>query len=526
MITQIPAQIDEMMKNILHVRYSDPGLEKSLCLQLLQWEAHHNHLYIQAFALTYLGDCAIGMNEYAECIVYLKQARDVSVEQDYQDLLVRIYSLLGIYYDRISDEQSSLEYYIEGLSICHALHDAASEGLILNNIGYNLQRHQGYTQALKLYQEAYPLLQTCKDTSPSFCLLLNNLATVSILLDNPDEAKRYIMECEKETRNSEQYDLFRCQNWCQYYAYMKDEVKALEWADRVISCEAGQNRSKQDTFEIYSILFDSMIQLFNKAYAERFLTLMETKVIKNAAKLQQELEIQRMKYFVTFDVEEAILKEGYKRYAKQIQLSQASHNKAITDGLKDAIRFLHAAKQKEQLKNEKNDLAQQVNVDELTQVYTRHYLEILMNRFEREDYQHLAFVMIDVDCLKEYNDTYGHSNGDDVLHTVGGLLNNHKNERMYPCRFGGDEFVCLCMDCTNEEITTYIESIREDLYTKHIPHETSRCADEITLSIGYCNETKEINLHQVFELADQALYHSKIQGRNTYSKRIVMEVFV
>lgn len=475
-------------------------------------------MYIKAFALTYLGDYSIGIDD-EKSISYLKKARDISIEQDYHKLLVRIFSLLGFYYDTKSDEQSSLEYYIEALSICHFIKDAANEALILNNIGYNLQRHRGYDQALKFYKEAYQLLTDCKEDTPIFGLLLNNLATVSILLNELEEAKRYIMEIENEALNFEQYDIFVSQTWCQYYAHIKESEQALIWADRIISREEKSDGNNQFTFDIYSILFDSMMELHNKEYSHKFLSLMIKCELCNAAQ-QQELEIQRMKYYFAFESDKDSLNKGYKQYVKQVQVLDVIRNKEVTNGLKDMIRFLAVTKQKEQLKNEKNNLADQVNIDELTMVFTRHYLDTLMNQVESEDYKRLGFIMIDVDCLKEYNDTYGHIYGDDVLRFVGNLLNKYKSNRVYPCRFGGDEFVCLCMNCSDEEITNYIESIRDELHLKNIPHKTSRCATQITLSIGYCNETKDIEIQTVFELADQALYHSKLQGRNSYSKQI------
>ncbi|MGX8850799.1 tetratricopeptide repeat-containing diguanylate cyclase [Amedibacillus sp. YH-ame10] len=514
-----PEHINELMNEVVRVRYRDSKLEKELCFTLLQWGLAEKNGYVEAFAYTYLGDYYIEVSDNEKSIKYLKKARDLSVKFEFTDLLPRIYSLLGFYYNSISDSQSSLEHYIEALTFSHSLHDVSTEASILNNIGYTFQQHKGYQQALDFYKEAYELLQKEKNPSTTLGIVLNNLATISILLKNTEEAKQYILECEKVTTGTDQYDIFRSQNWCQYYIEQKEYDKALKWADYILLKEEELSKNQYDAFDIFSALLNCMIQIKNQDYAQKFLSLSTKYAMTCAFEQQQEIETQRLKFCIAFEHDEEILTDAYKRYAIHTQALETIRNQTITNGLKDAIRFSNAMKQKEQLEYEKTTLAQQVNVDELTKVFTRHYLDQLMSDFEKENYETLGFIMIDVDCLKEYNDTYGHIDGDVALRTVGDLLNKYKLNGFYPCRFGGDEFVCLCINCKDQEIENYIASIRNELYEKHIPHRTSKCADQLTLSIGYCNEAKKISIKEVFELADQALYCSKIQGRNTFSKQ-------
>lgn len=512
-------QILDSMDKILKVRYNDIELEKSLCSDLLCWGETNNDVYACAFAHTYLGDYYIAMNDEKQSIGHLIQARDISLEHDFNDLLIRIYSLLGYYYNTIADEQSALEYYIEGIIICNEVKDFINEGLILNNIGYNLQQRRGYHQALKFYKDAYILLQSSEEPSPILGILLNNLATVSTLLNQLDEAKHYILACEKICKGCDHYDIFRSQNWCQYYAAKQDNQSSIYWADVIISLEANDADNKNYSFDIYLVLFDSMVQLGNEQYAKKFLSLIEKYKSDNSFVQRQELEIRAMKFAIYFEQDEVKKANAYKRYASQIQSLDNIRNITITNGLKDGIRFLHVSKQKEQLNSEKRNLDIQVNIDELTRVYTRRYLDILMDTYRQKSYDTLGFIMIDVDCLKEYNDTYGHVDGDKVLCYVGTLLNRYRHDNIYPCRFGGDEFVCFCINCDNEEIEKYIQSIRNSLHRNHIVHKASRCSNEVTLSIGYSNESKECDMQNILELADQALYCAKSNGRNTYCKQ-------
>ena len=88
--------------------------------------------------------------------------------------------------------------------------------------------------------------------------------------------------------------------------------------------------------------------------------------------------------------------------------------------------------------------------------------------------------------------------------------------------FGGDEFICICNGLTAQEIENYILDIREDLHQRNIEHKASLCSDRITLSIGYAEDDKGTDALTLLQLADDALYKSKLSGRNTFKKKSVI----
>lgn len=512
------AQIKIDMDEILKVRYSDPEQEKSLCLDLLEWEKKNNDNYTRAFAYTYLGDYYLSLNssDRDECVSYLMKAREISSDNDYYDLLVRIYNSLGLYYNSIADDQSAIEYYIEGIAISRKIEDKIDEALLLNNIGYNLVRRHGYKQALFFYRMAYDLLYPFEKPSNLIIVLLNNLATALILLNELEEAKTHIITAEEMDLDGQEIYMYCCQNWCQYYAAKKDEKQALHWVDKMFEHEQKTN-SNNSMFDIYLFMFDSIMQLQNKEYAKKILLLMEKNATNQSFLQHQELEIRRMQFSINFEDKDK-QDISYKHYAKHIQELDDIRNTTITKGLTEAIDYLKVKSEKEYLNNENKYLDTQMNIDELTKVFTRHYLDVLMEKYTKINFNSVGFIMFDLDCLKEYNDTYGHVDGDYVLHYIGSLLNLYKREGIHPCRFGGDEFVCLCINCTDDQIENYVKEIRKDLHDRHLTHLTSSCAKEVTLSIGYCNTQNNKNMNKIFELADQALYQAKQKGRNTYCK--------
>ncbi len=127
----------------------------------------------------------------------------------------------------------------------------------------------------------------------------------------------------------------------------------------------------------------------------------------------------------------------------------------------------------------------------------------------------IAFMLIDIDFFKLYNDNYGHPQGDEVLKTVAEMLNNlgHRPGDLV-VRYGGDEFAIILTDTEDAEFvaTKCCSSIRE----LQIPHEFSKNSKIVTLSVGLCTVFPEAGTdpNLVINAADQALYLAKEAGRN------------
>jgi len=155
--------------------------------------------------------------------------------------------------------------------------------------------------------------------------------------------------------------------------------------------------------------------------------------------------------------------------------------------------------------------------DSLTGLYLRKYLldripEEISRHLRRKN--HFAFLMLDLDNFKQYNDNFGHVAGDIVLRTVGKILADFFNEPgMLVCRYGGEEFSVLLPDCTLEKAKDLAEKIRKKIAEKTIT--LRRKKSKITASLGvaiFPNNAK--NLVALIHKADLALYQAKKEGRN------------
>ncbi|MFW1676809.1 diguanylate cyclase [Pontibacter sp. JAM-7] len=125
----------------------------------------------------------------------------------------------------------------------------------------------------------------------------------------------------------------------------------------------------------------------------------------------------------------------------------------------------------------------------------------------------LAVILLDLDHFKRINDTYGHLYGDKVLICTAELINTCLRSIDSHSRHGGEEFLVLLPETSEEEAVVLAERLRKALETLELEAETGTV--RITASFGVaCWEPGEHNLQQAINRADKALYQAKDQGRN------------
>lgn len=174
------------------------------------------------------------------------------------------------------------------------------------------------------------------------------------------------------------------------------------------------------------------------------------------------------------------------------------------------------------LKHKSNLLVHLACTDELTRVANRRHFDYVFDR-ERARAQrnktHLSLIMIDVDHFKQFNDHYGHPEGDRCLKQVSRALGSvlHRPADLL-ARYGGEEFVVLLPETDAEGATDIAEKLRHSVFELSIPHQNSDSDIRVTISLGVATfwPKKSRTTDDLLESADKALYLAKISGRNRF----------
>lgn len=155
--------------------------------------------------------------------------------------------------------------------------------------------------------------------------------------------------------------------------------------------------------------------------------------------------------------------------------------------------------------------------DPLTGLFNRRYLEETLGR-ELHRVQRgsttLCVAMLDVDHFKNFNDSYGHEAGDDVLRALGDVLRNGLRKSDIPCRFGGEEFTLILPDATLENARIRVETVCRAFKALQI-RSGGRPLPPSTMSAGlaiapFHGSTTDA----ILRVADGALYAAKLGGRD------------
>lgn len=201
------------------------------------------------------------------------------------------------------------------------------------------------------------------------------------------------------------------------------------------------------------------------------------------------------------------------------------HTMNIQARLKSEVEM--TKKLSEELREANKKLAIQASIDPLTNLYNRRAINEYIEQLEQRTLKHpylLSAVVLDIDYFKLYNDTYGHTSGDEVLKKVGAvLLQVAKKHKVFIARWGGEEFTVLMDEQSERKVQQICEEIIDEIHSLQLEHRASLVDRVVTVSMGAHTQMAKTpgDILACIEQADAALYNVKENGRNHYEHRII-----
>ena len=173
-------------------------------------------------------------------------------------------------------------------------------------------------------------------------------------------------------------------------------------------------------------------------------------------------------------------------------------------------------------KSREKEQEQAANVDALTGVHNRRWLQEMMSVLKGHKLVEslpLAVLMLDVDHFKNFNDTYGHKSGDLVLQMVARTMRKSLRPSDMLARYGGEEFIVILPCTPAKQAKAVAERLRKAVAGCEITAEQGQDLPSVTISVGVAPLAEGESVEQMVEAADQALYLAKHNGRNRIELR-------
>ena len=295
--------------------------------------------------------------------------------------------------------------------------------------------------------------------------------------------------------------------WKEYEAHFKrdDELQYVEYA--AIEIQATNDFFNKMAFDIS---LDSLVMESFEARVEHI-----HNVLKKLINYEIELAKYERKRFLTL-YDKIILNIGIILALTVFGVLIISYYvfKSIQ---KDQTRLEIATKK---LQNANKKLENVSYTDVLTSLHNRRYFNFVYDRElkrAKRTKSYITFMMMDIDYFKQYNDTYGHIEGDFALKSVAKVLKETlKRPSDFVFRLGGEEFGAILTDVDESNSASLAEEICQSIKRREIKHETSKAGEFLTISIGVvcCKADENLDNDILMIRADEMLYKAKENGRD------------
>jgi diguanylate cyclase (GGDEF)-like protein len=415
----------------------------------------------------------------------------------------------------------ALDCYLQGLDYAAKYNVHGITHYFYNNIGSRYQELESYEKALDYFLLAEEDLETSltlgEDNAINFLVTYLNLGDCYRYFKAFDRAEKYvdrtekIMETYKVTPYAFPITLFKA---TLYMDQGKDEVVKGMIGELIEEAKKGkENLIDYSRFVklLAGILtklrdMDSLRQMI-KDYAE---------VAEESDSVQMRLQLQEH----CMDYYEAV--GDWENYQKACVQHAVLYRERRIQENQETVQAINVKIQLHRAEKDMQEIARKAETDALTGLRNRFALiretKNMMSDCIRQQ-KSLGMAIIDVDCFKQYNDTYGHKEGDLVLRKVAGALQQAiaKNGEVF--RYGGDEFVILMPNVEEETCKELAQKIKERFATLRIENAKSTVEEYITVTQGYAvGVPKRMSVpDDYFTLADAGLYGCKNRGKNDFA---------
>ncbi|MBO4915598.1 MAG: GGDEF domain-containing protein [Oscillospiraceae bacterium] len=509
----------ELLRVYEKYRGNNPRLKREL-KRLLKKGEDTKDIFLIGAVNYYLALVSHRLGHRTSILSYAIKAVSMLDQTTDYDLISRSYNLLGIGYIAQEDYQSALNAYQTAYqTVCRHRNCTVGKDTVQNNIAECYYQIGDYKRSIRIMTGCFELAEKNKDKDPEGLAIYGiNLSDCYESVGDCAKADEYLDEVESvidRVENSIVTGAFYSRRACVAYK-AGDMERGTRYADKCIELV----KNATDTYELhrdFEKIAHAQIRAGEYDRADQFADILLLYSDHTGHVLDMIIAYRvQADYFQTIgDNRNALayysrLNELYEKHRVEEKAMHLATRKKI-EATEKAVKSLMRKIKTSQESAEREPLTGLMNRTALLKTASE-----FVERAKREN-KKLGGIFVDIDFFKQYNDTYGHSKGDEVIRAVADACRKENSASVRFARYGGDEFFALTLGRGDEALQKSAARICAALREAAIPHEKNP-KGRVTLSVGVANITLsggDETILDVINFADKAVYQAKASGKDT-----------
>lgn len=517
---------NQLIQQIKSIRHQDQQREYDLCQQLKELAIQENDPYALCFANLYTSDALFDLGQIEKSLKIGGKALELQLKNGYYDLILIQSNLLALLYTHLDDEQSAMDHFFRALKLAKINENHMMLSAIYANLGSLYLKQGAYDQASSTFASSYEAFKTAIHNSDNVNtteeVFQLNSAMLAFYQKDYTQALHIInpliniaLQKKDPTTYTEGLILQG-----KIYASLGKVEKVIEKIELLCSL----------SFSTFTPLncFEANMDLLELCFLSGYLEPVP-EIFQNSYQYARTLKLPN-KWVTFYDYliqlskytkNESFLEEAYENYYFWSCKQDSFIKHARLTRINNMNALYRARKNKEKTYKVRKELRDMAVKDELTQLANRYGLnQYVKYTFQMAKVEQLPFtvLLLDVDYFKEYNDTYGHLQGDHCLRKLSQILASFTEKTGFAARYGGDEFILIFINKTLEEMERYARTILDAVTKLEIEHSASKASPYVSVTIGgvQCVPSTSSDFLDYIHAADNALYFIKRSTRNNY----------
>lgn len=433
-------------------------------------------------------------------------------------------NMLGIVSLNRGNAPFALDYFIKAISICEDYSLPDIEWMIHMNLGSLYLNIEEYQKSISHTEIAYRYILDHKSLdgfTESYTAILLGMGRAYLNLDREDRC----LEIEKKLRTDclpYLIEMDRIVIYC-YFARVHQAIGEEEARDYWIEMVNKHASTSMPILDVFDDFYDYLHMLlkiekyddFFKAYTVLD-DLTKHTSIKN---LERKLLTLKIRYYRRVgQIEE--YKIASVLYFELSEFMERENRLMVSNMIVMRNSYMELTQINKKVEEKNTFLQKRSETDPLTGMYNR----LKLNEYSEEAFEKalinrssIAVEILDIDFFKQYNDNYGHQEGDNCIKFIAStLIDMAKEDGIFTARYGGDEFVVIYEGLTKEMVEAKANELRDRIYQQKWEHKFSLTDNIVTISQGICYgiPERDASMFGYLQGADKMLYEVKQQSRN------------